>query len=639
MTARAGFDGYYKSNFWVPIQISVRNEGNDIEGELRVVTGATVSDDAVVYETPITLPTRSDKQVILPVHLSRYVTQLQVELVNQRGQVIYQVETNGLIERSAEDLLYGVVSPEPGELDFLENVAGTYNSASVAFLDIGELPAIPVVWQSLDVLVFNDVDTAQLNTAQQAALATWVSSGGHLVVTGGPGWQKTAASLSEMLPVAIGGTESLAALPALAELNEEPFRDAGPYIVTTSSLTRGDLMVHQDGLPLLAQRVWGKGVVYFLALDPKLAPLLDWDGSEALFELIANKVPLPAPWEFGIQDFSAAGTAVEMLPSLTLPSTLQLVLLLLTYVVVIGPVNYWVLKRRNQPELAWLTIPSIVIFFTILGYVTGFQLKGNKIIVNEMAVAYGQVGAEAMRVDSLIGLYSPRRSAYDLVLPLESTIRPFSRGFTNQGGNIDAISRSNEVVVQNVRVDVSSTETFIAQSYQPVPDITGEVVIVEDDGLQLSVTVQNNGDQTLEQVSIVIGRAIYELGDTLPAGGRLTLAKRIGASTLTTVDTEAAIIVDNIGTLVGDAAYDQYYYYGRNNDPKAARAQLLRGLSEDSFSSSTGRRRSNTNDVTLIAWGKEQQLNITLDRPLYEVQSTVLYFLDLPLTMTLNENG
>ncbi len=42
MTVRAGFDGFGKANGWLPIEVEVRNDGPDIDGEIQIVITDTI---------------------------------------------------------------------------------------------------------------------------------------------------------------------------------------------------------------------------------------------------------------------------------------------------------------------------------------------------------------------------------------------------------------------------------------------------------------------------------------------------------------------------------------------------------------------------------------------------------------------
>jgi hypothetical protein len=580
------------------------------------------------------------------VTIPRFVSSLTIELLDNEGRVVGQTRTSALNQLSLDTLLYGVVTPDPGELDFLENVTGGRSRAAVAFLDIADLPSAPSAWSALDILVFNDVDSGQLTVEQLNALQGWVSTGGQLVVTGGPGWQKSVAALSDMLPVTVSGSESVDDLPALAAHFGLPFRDPGPYVVATSTLRRGELLLHQEGLPLLARQGWGRGAVYFLALDPKLAPLLDWDGSEQVWAEIATAVPPLSPWSVGLQNSYAAATAVTSLPSLALPSVLQLVLFLFIYVVMIGPVNYFVLKRLNRLELAWAIIPTLVLIFSGFTYATGFQLRGNDTIINQMSIAYGQIGSAEMRVQSLIGLYSPQRRAYDLALPAETMVRPFDQNFgtLNGSGNIKAISRANEVTITDVQVDVSDIETFVADSYQPAIALSGEAALdLAGNSLQLDVSLQNNSDTALENVILLLGSTTISLGDLAPGENlsrRQPVATAPGASPSTGTFGPSGSGAGSGASLTSHAEVilgTSDYYNDRDAFP---RWQLLQAL-EGNFYSTSGSPVSTVpgNMLTLIAWSDQKQLDIALDKSNYNTLSTTLYLLAVPLSQNITSSS
>ena len=517
LSARAGFDGLYKETAAVPVIVSARNDGPPLEGEVRVVVGRDTTGNATVYSAPISLPTQSDKRVALYIHLPPFAGDLTVELVSEE-QTVAEVETNSLSATPRDDLLYGVVSADPGGLAFLETVPGARPGAAVAFLDLADLPDVSVAWNALDVVVLDDVDTSRLTAGQLDALRAWVENGGQLVVTGGPGGPKTAAGVAELLPVQVSGVESATDLPALAAFAGEPLTGSGPYTVTGSTLRQGELVIHEDGLPILATDEVGLGRVTFLAFDPKLAPLAGWGGQDAVWSAIAGSLPARAPWGNGVQDGYSAVQAVSAIPGLHLPSVGQLVLFLAIYTLVIGPVNYLILRRRKRPELAWITIPALVLLFSAVTYFTSFRTRGDTAILNQMSVAYGSIEADRVRTQTVAGLYSPRRGRYDLALPYDSTAFPFAEGFGSLfgAGNLEAIIRAGDLTLSGVRTDTSEIATFITDAHLPRPPFSGEARLI-DDGAAVEVTIRNEGQAALENGVLVYGQQQQSLGN-VPAG-------------------------------------------------------------------------------------------------------------------------
>jgi hypothetical protein len=626
MNVRAGYDGYYKADAIMPVIVTVANEGPPIEGELRIVQGSASAGDRLVYNSPISLPTQSNKRVLMYIYPSRSGRTVEVELLDANGRTLLKAASNPIRQLPQNSLLYGVVTSQPGNLDYLEDVTGGRSEAAVAYLKLDELPDLPPAWNGLDVLVFHDIDTGQLSAEQMEALTGWLNTGGQLVVAGGPGWQKTSAAFADMLPVAISGSETVEDLPALQAAVGEPFRDPGPYLVTTSSLTNGEMLLHEDGLPLLAQRPYSQGSVTFLALDPSLAPLLDWAGSKTVWANVADGVPALSPWSDGFQNGWSASSAVSSLPSLTMPPVLQLAAYLLVYILVVGPLNYAILKRKNRRELAWVTIPALVVIFSMGTYLFGFQLKGNDVIINQMSVATGELGSDAMRVNTLLGLYSPRRSNYNVALPADSMARPLTEGFGPGGRSLEAITRSGELVLTGVRVDVSDVETFVAESIRPGAAVSGQATLgVNGEDIELTATIRNDSDQLLENATLLIGTYAVKLGDLAP-GAEVSTTEIVGAVGASGIPSYAPTgygspLMANVNTILGTS---DYY-----NDREAySRWQLLQAL-EDEYLSGGGT--TPTGKVTLLAWSDAPQLETAVQDHKHNSYATTLYLLDMPV--------
>ncbi len=629
-----GYDSQYKSEFWVPVQVTVANSGPPVEGYVEILVPTNSSQDPGTFRSPISLPTQSNKRVTLYVKLSPGSGDVELQLRQNDGTLVAEASSGSINRVNRNSLLYGVVSPEGGEFTFLERINGTQADAAVALLTLDDLPETAVAWNALDILILNDTDTSQLTGSQRTALESWVNNGGQLIVTGGANWQKTAVALTDLLPVTIDGSQSVDDLPGLRERIGIPFRDPGPYVVATSTLRNGELIFRQDDLPLLARQSVGRGSVYFLALDPRLAPLLDWDGSEAVWASIASRVPNTNNWGLGPQNSYAATTAVSSLPSLTLPSILQLIGFLLVYTIVVGPLNYWVLKRRDQLERAWITIPVLVLIFSGVTYFTGFQLRGNDTIINQISVAYSQSGGEQADVYSLLGLYSPQRRTYHINLPQGALARPYQENFgapfnTNEA-DIGSITYGNDVTISNVRADIGEVVVFLAQSNQPAVDVSGTATLtLEGNNLALELDLLNNSDITLETVSVLLGHSAVFVGDLLP-NERTAVSQTIRSSgSSSTVGSpfggfnSGAPLSANAETIL-----DSFDFY--NNRELFPRWQLLQSLESSNFGGA-GTFTLPPESVVLIAWSSEQQLDASLADADFEALNTTMYLIEIPL--------
>lgn len=599
-SARAGYDGLHKEGAAVPIIVAIRNDGPPIDGEIRLSAGNNPAGDPIVYSAPVSLPTQSDKRVFLYAHIPPFTDELTVQLLAE-GQTVAETNTNRLTLAAQDELLYGVVSPQPGSFAFLETVPGGRGGAEVAFLDLGDLPDVSIAWSALDVLVLDDVDSSRLTAQQLAALRAWIENGGQLIVTGGPGGPKTAVAVSDLLPVSVLGVESVDDLPALSAFAGEPFAAPGPYVLTNSELGEGELLLEEDGRPMLARRMLGLGNVYFLALDPKLTPLSGWEGQRALWDQIAADVAGDGFGARGIQDSYSAAQAVSFIPGLRLPSVGQLLLFLAFYTFIIGPVNYFVLRRMKRRELAWVTIPALVLLFSAITFLTGFRTRGGAIL-NEMAIAYGSIEADQVRTQTVMGLYSPQRASYDLALPYDGVALPFSGGFGTLAGsgNLEAITRAGDLLLSGIRVDTSEVATFLADAHLPRPPLSATARTV-DDGRAIELTVENNGALTLENAVAVFGQQQSSLGDVAAGETRVLRLPFVAVSARPTPDPLVPTGFTLPNPLLSDpsALLGTFEYF---SDPAAySRWQLLTSLNAVAEPAAMGVE-EDIEHVTLAGW-------------------------------------
>jgi len=308
----------------------------------------------------------------------------------------------------------------------------------------------------------------------------------------------------------------------------EPFERQGEIEMLTAvgDLTEDAQILFADGdVPLVAWRRLGYGRVDFLAADPGLEPLLSWKAMPVLWTLLlANGSGRPG-WAYGFSsEWESARQAVVAIPGVSLPSVLQLCGFLLAYVVLIGPVNYLVLWRLKRRELAWVTIPGLVLLFSAVAYLTGFQLRGSQVILHRLAVVQSWEGDEDAKVEALLGVWSPRRRGYDIEIEPGYLTRPLPRSF---GGALTSatdtvIEGGQQEMLRQVQVDIGSVQPFVIEGMtSDVPHIESNLALSPDgQGLRLAGDIINASDVSMTHVSLVLGGGVNELGD-LPTGGIL----------------------------------------------------------------------------------------------------------------------
>jgi len=617
LQVRAGFDGYCHGSDWCPVVVVATNEGADVEGELDLIVGGTsIGTVPNVYARRVVLPAHSRKAYffLLPPAESPPRDHPTVQLV--AGGAVLSAEQAVLTWLREEDRLYGVASSSPSALNFLGDVAPAGGRAAVAHLNLEALPPDPLGWDGLDVLVLTDVDTTALGSDQRQALETWVAHGGHLVVGGGAGAARTVAGLADLLPVVVGGTRAVDDLGPLGELWGAPIAP-GPYAVAEVVLRDGEALIRQQDergdLILLARRTTGAGKVDFLAFDAGLSPFARWDDNGRLWEFIVEMGGASVP-RITLRNGYRAREAANAVPGLEPPSMVQILAFMLAYTLLVGPVNYVVLRKLDRRELAWLTIPVLIVGFTVCAYVTGFQIRGNTPIVHRVAAVYVPPGASVGRASQVVGLFSPRRTTYD-VWVAGAGVRQVPGDPLGGPGMSDVtrpprfIQQAEGLMVTGLRVDVGDVRPFVAEGYADVSPVDADLQLVSSavGGLQVAGRLRNGG-VALKDAVLISGDQAQRLGD-LGAG------EEVGVGFAYDVASGQTDIVEQVLGIV--VYWEDPELYRRN--------RFLQALLSQDGQLDLGR------GVYLVGWAEEAPLPAeVVGRPFSTVE-TAFYVYALPV--------
>ena len=555
------------------------------------------------------------------------------------------------------DRVYLVVSESPtGVVDLTGSTLGDH-FAYQSNAGVDDLPALAAGLQSVDVLLFSDVDTSGLSSAQRAALAQWVAAGGHLIVTGGSAWEGTAAGLVALLPLTPDASTTLPDLGALAGwLRDETPLAAETVVATGLLMPDAQVLVAAGDLPLLARRTYGAGTVDYLAADPNSAPLRGWPGLTELWTALQTTVDVQPGWNGGFNDWDIAASAVEILPGYNLlPNVLPLCGFLGVYIALIGPINYFILARLNRRELAWITIPLFIILFSVLAYVLGFNLRGTEATLSRLSLVRVWPDVEQSPVDSLVGLLSPRRAQYDLAMADGGTLRPIPRN--NQSGlltgNVQSsvnVRQTDVFTADDFAVDASFIAGFNESSVIARPDLGGSASISRnaDTGLpQVRGLVRNDSDLTLTDPVILARGLAYRLEAPLAPGDTASFdvslpaevppsplfftpyGAGVGVSTSAFNMSGSPLNALTVNDLLGTQPLRPGARLTAENEEQRRRRLFLASIVNDYAISSQITATGRGDHVYLAGWTNESPLDVALTGATWNSSDTSVYLVEL----------
>ncbi|MGB8984936.1 MAG: hypothetical protein WCC12_23935, partial [Anaerolineales bacterium] len=530
LNAQVGFDGFCKEGQWIPVHVAIENTGPDLDAEVRASydNGGGRS----LTSTTIQLPATSRKEFFLYMYSSGgYKRELTVALFSN-GKVLKRVQRS-INCINTENTIVGVLADTSSTFDVLNDVKPLRGYLRVAQLEIGDLPDRGQAWEALDALVVSNVDTGTLTPGQRQALKDWVAGGGKLFVTGGTNWQGTTAGLKDILPIDPTGTRRVDSLSNLQDyVRNQTALDSNVILASGQIRAGARVLVDQEGIPLLLEKPLGFGKVYFFAADPALRPLSTWSGMTEVYDhLLAPKSQIPR-WAEGTRYDYRARQALGTIPELGLPSILYICGLLGLYIAIIGPLNYIVLRRAKRRELAWVTIPALVLLFTCLAYGTGFSYRGVTPILNRLTVAQAWDGVEESQVNSLVGVYSPLRTKYDLEAGADFMFKPYANDISilQANNNWTTEQRDAIMIMPDVPVEIGDMKAVTVEGSLPALQFDHDLVLaVSKVNAILSGNITNHTQYTLRDAVLVTSGNWKRLGDIGP-GETKTVKLALGAS-------------------------------------------------------------------------------------------------------------
>lgn len=657
LAVSAGYEGLFRENTWLPLLVRASNDGDDFTGRLVVRPETSGSALTNTFSAPLDLPTGSRKAVFLYITARSFATQVRVELLDDATGAVVAAQPANLRAVLPQDQLHVVISgAATGTVDLTSVHAGGYGAFQAGW-GLDNLPDEPAALEAIDTLLFSDIDTGSLSLTQRAAIANWVAGGGHLIVTGGANWQAAAAGLADLLPLSPTSSATVNNLDALAALaGGGALR--GDAVAATGTLAPDAevLAAAPDDLPLLARRAFGLGTVDYLAVDPLAGPLRAWPRlGDMWFTLAASRPPIPG-WTHGFINTERAVAAVSIFPGYDpLPTVLPLLGFLLLYLLLVGPLNFVVLRRLNRLEFAWVTIPLLIAAFSALAWAVGFNLRGTTATINRLAVVQSWNGHDQAQVDRLLGLLSPRRANYTLTMTDGSMLRPLLGGTqTNPfASSIQAgtdIRQTETFQAYDFPVDASFVSTFAASASLPRPEISGQAALFYDPVLGERVmrgSIRNNSEVTLSDPVILTQGVTLRLEQPLEPGAirafELVLANvaqpaapsplertletpitRISLRTASAVQSEQTVI-----DILGPERYDIRAYTAPPGRTPEAQERRLRQLFLSSFILDQYGSTARGDRAFLAGWAQTLPPALALEGAAWEEMGETLYLIEL----------
>jgi hypothetical protein len=460
----------------------------------------------------------------------------------------------------------------------------------VLYTDPRALPVQPQGYEMIDAIALGDQPLDNLTEDQLDAIRGYVRQGGLLIISGGGDLARLKSRFyQEMLPITPSGAVVVSDLPALTRRYRKPLVLTGGAALTQGILKSG-ATARLDGdnsTPLIASRPYGCGVVVFTAFDYLDPNIKGWDRAPALWRdllrcgngsLSARDV-LAANTE-GNRSTMFLGDALAGKRATTAPPMIVIGIFCGAYLILLVPVNYFVLKKLDKREMTWITAPMLIAGFTVASYMIARSIKGGDLNVNSAVVLETQANTDQMAGYGQLTVYSPRRAAFDISFgapddvnnPYRALIpgEVFTTAAQSLGQDLTVESDQNGTVLRNTLIklwDKRSFDTPVA------PDPGGSIEAVTKAlpaKNSVEVTVTNHTRFALSDCELLAEQPI-SIGN-LPPGA--TITRNIVWNT----HTGAASLPVSVPQLPDNSNNGVNGAEDRHDTPELTRARIAAGL-------------------------------------------------------------
>ncbi len=532
LTVHVGYQNVVKPGEWMPVTVDAKNSGAGIDGTLElqeVLNSQPGVGGFPIYQAPISLASGASKRIRGYVVEDTIGATITARIVQNGRVIVSQDSSSG----SSTSTLIGVLSDQPTSLDGFAAVHPASVAARVVHLRADEIADSAIPLRAFDILAIDDFATDSLTAGQRTAISDFVQGGGDLLLGTGATWRKTLAGLSPaILPMNVSGTTSVNA----ADLGSSSVE------VATGSPTPGRVWLASGSQPLLLERTVGAGMVTMATFDWNQelngsAALLRQLLARAIFRTVGTNQNYafaggPGPAGFGSQQSISSKSnsltpVLGNLPSLDLPSFQLTGALVLLYVLLIGPVNYFVLGAMRRRALAWVTVPLIAVIAAGGAYGTGVLTKGRSVQANQVTILHLQPGWDHAYQETYTGIIAPSRGDYQasiaggrlLISPIATYNAGFGPGVLQAGGfGPGSGSGGIQVNVDNNGVTLRGMTAFVlggfaTETISPAPQLTAHLQLVNG---TVTGTIENHSSLVFTDAVLIVGDSFQTFGALKP---------------------------------------------------------------------------------------------------------------------------
>ena len=419
---------------------------------------------------------------------------------------------------------------------------------------------------ALDLLILYDPDWNMFNRQQLDAIFQWVSNGGKLLLVPGSHPLASANPISRLLPVELKDVKQITVPPGIlekwgligsetetvtawsltpksgAQLYQTESSDANEYLLVAGYAGFGRVGVLAFDPSTLTEKQRPNSAIFWAScirtiLEDTRNPPRSSVSRQTQSNLLSRTIEFVADPQkdrnrpgsrnrYEVGSAHAANNAVmEFLYQGIRPLSIWwVILLLITLAVLLGPVDYKLLKRFDRLPLTWLTCAFWIILFTVGAYYGVQALRAGDMELRVVSVLDGIDNSEHAWSTSYCGVFAPYSDDYRLerlqVNQWWSGIAPAQQSIWQQskeiaGRRIYCFQHDGGNLPYSIPINIWDVQCLLNESALEKMPFDAEV---QRQGDQIVVNVVNESESPISKGRVLLSNNRGIVFGNVPAG-------------------------------------------------------------------------------------------------------------------------
>lgn len=545
ISAVCGYDGYGKIGRYIPVKVTVKST-QKFNGRVRIIVPANEGKNNYAYEYAAYTDGVQNVTITAEVPMISKYTGFYFELLDETGKICATTQVQ--VRTTNKELYVGVLSKNKQAVNAFDggNI-GEYTDSSFTYIktrafllgtaDIGENVKR---LDSLDVIIIDKANVYNLTESQLQILEKWVMEGGVLIVESNI-WQ----FLFDKYKYPI--TEAIEEKPQLW-IQKQAIQDGivGYARVDASEI---DLMEYAVDSKSIPETLIGK-----ICSAEKINDIVEKDYYYNGQDIYENT-----------EELLNVGIGKKF------PNLSVYIAVIILYLILVGPVLYYVLKKKEKTQLTSKVVTALAIFFSLLIYFMGSATRFKEPFIRYASIwnLNGRQVTEQIYLD----VKAPFNKSYTLGISSDYEIKPISQGshYYYEDTENNLIHKDYQVGfffgLEGTQITMKKSAPFSSQYFLLEKDREEKKMIgfhanVNYFNEEVTGQVYNETESNLETVVLLVGGKAISIGNLMegekveikdaesfyysPNSYRETAAKIVGLDKLKEEEIDSKLYADTL---------------------------------------------------------------------------------------------